>query len=37
MQVEQAVDGGLHLDGIILMNLGADGCLEIGVKLKKWC
>lgn len=25
MQVDQAIDNGLHLSGIILMNLGAPG------------
>ena len=29
MQDDQAVDGGLHLSGIILMNLGALCCLAI--------
>ena len=29
VQVDRAVDGSLHLGGIILMNLEAHGCLEI--------
>ena len=38
LQADQAVDGGLHLGGIILMNLGAHRFLAIAVKLKKkWC
>ena len=27
MKVGQVVDGSIHLGGIILMNLGAHGCL----------
>lgn len=37
MHVDQVVDGGFHLTGIILPNLGAHGCLATTSKLKKWC
>lgn len=33
----QAVDGSLHLGGLILTNLGAHGCSTVGVKGEKRC
>lgn len=37
MQVDQAVDSGLHFGGIILKDLRAHGCWAYGIKLKTQC